>query len=300
MKVLIAGGTGLVGKALNRGLYQKGHEVKLLSRKPGNGAFLWDPEKDQIDSRAIGWADAVINLAGAGIADERWSEDRKSLIRSSRVKATQLLVSELNTRQEHKVLINASAIGIYGDQLFDKVLDEEAALGNDFLASVCKDWEAEAQKISSTHRLVIVRIGIVLSLQGGALPKLLPLAQWGMASAVGSGLQGMSWIHIEDLCEAFRFCLEKPDISGVVNGTSPRAVSNQEMMRWLARAVKRPFWMPAVPSFVLKTLLGEMAAVVLSGQQVKPVKLERMGFQFRYPDLTLALTDLMSSKGSSS
>lgn len=296
MKILIAGGTGLVGKALKKQLVNAGHEVKILSRSARSDGFIWDPEQKTLDPEAITWADAVVNLAGAGIADESWSKERKDLIRTSRVAATRLLVDKLNLSSEHKVLLNASAIGIYGDHPFGVPVDEDTTPGNDFLASVCKDWEAEAYHLNQKHRLVIIRIGIVLSLEGGALPKLLPLARLGLASAVGSGKQGMSWIHICDLSEAFRFCLENPNVMGIVNGVAPDSVTNYDMMKHLAMVLNRPFWLPAVPSFVLKTILGEMSAVVLTGQLVKPKVLTNLGFQFQYPSLAPALSDLLGNK----
>ncbi len=296
MNVLIAGGSGLIGKRLSEILVSKGHNTALLSRSKskGSASFMWDPSQGTIDQSSIKWADAVVNLAGAGVADERWTPSRKVEIERSRVDATNLLVKAIATSGGIQSFISASAIGIYGSRRKDELLQENSNLGSDFLSEVCQSWEQAALPSKNFTRLAIVRIGIVLSVRGGALDKLLGPARLGLLSPIGTGKQWMSWIHIDDLCEAFVFLLEQGTLQGVFNGTAPSPETNSSFTRILAKTLDKKVWLPSVPEFAMKLIMGEMSEVVVGGQRVLPNEFLHAGFQYKYPQLEQALKNLIS------
>jgi uncharacterized protein (TIGR01777 family) len=302
MKVLVTGSSGMVGTALVSALAGAGHTVCRLVRPqsaPGEGpkdgfAITWNPDTGELGGAGVG-PDAVVNLAGASIADGRWSPARKELLRSSRIDTTRALVNALakmNIRPG--VFVSASAIGFYGDRA-DETLTEESKPGTAFLAALTRDWEAEALKAEALGiRVVLARIGIILARQGGALPKMLTPFKLGAGGRLGSGKQWMSWITLEDVVGALRMAVENSSARGPINFVSPNPVHNSEFTKVLAKAVHRPALFPA-PAFALRLGLGEMAdALLLSSQRVAPRALEKIGYQFLNSDLASALRSIVT------
>jgi len=298
-RVIIAGGTGLVGRLLVMRLLEQDLKVQVLSRNPqrahlppGAEARSWEALPELLEDSL-----AVINLAGEGIADRRWNEARKKLLLESRVAPTRSLVRALQqTAHPPSVLINASATGIYGTQ-GETAVDEDRAPGEGFLAELCQAWEAEAGEAQSVGlRVVKLRIGPVLAREGGALPKLALPVRLFAGCALGSGRQGFSWIHLEDLVQLILECLRNPACEGPINATAPHPCSNEAFIRLLARHLHRPVW--PVPGFLtrgaVKLLVGEMAEpMLLGGAYVIPKKALDLGFQFRFPQAVEALEDLL-------
>ncbi|TGE22904.1 TIGR01777 family oxidoreductase [Hymenobacter metallicola] len=294
-KVLITGGTGLIGTRLAEMLIDAGYEVALLSRTPSQSryrSFRWDPQHGTIDEAAVRYADHIINLAGSSVSEGKWTEERKRDIMTSRLGGTGLLVRELAKGGHHvRTFLSASAIGIYGDSA-DRVVTEETppAPADDFLADVAHQWELAVQPVTDMGiRTVIVRIGIVLSTQGGALPPMARPIKLMAGAALGSGKQYMSWIHLDDVCRLFMQALEEPEWRGVYNAVAPNPVTNQEFTEALAEVMHRPLVLPKVPAFGLKLVLGEMSEIILASQRVSATKVLNTGFQFEYPDLKPAL-----------
>ena len=294
MKIAIAGASGMVGKALTKSLTGKGHAVTALKR--GGSA---DQVFVNVTPEYLEGFDAVINLAGENIAAKRWSDEQKKLIVDSRVSTTSFLSDALSkTKGSPKVFINASAIGIYGNRGSESIT-EESSPGAGFLANTCKQWEEAARPAKREGlRVVIARLGVVLSKEGGALNKMLLPFQLGAGGVLGSGRQYMSWIEISDLVKAFEFLLEN-DVDGVVNMTSPNPATNAEFTSAMAKVLSRPAILPA-PAFGLKLILGEMAQeMLLEGSLVLPAKLEKAGFKFDYANLEKALNhELKATAGS--
>ena len=295
--ILITGGTGLVGSELSRILKAGGYTVIHLSRNPSQKTyrtFYWDVKKRKIEDEAIISADAIIHLAGAGVLDKRWNDLRKKEIYDSRIDSTRLLrerVEKLNPKL--KYFLSASAIGYYGWDTGNKIVDEEVGKGEGFLADVVQDWELEANKFSELGiKNGKVRIGIVLSEKGGALIEMAKPIRFGVGAPLGSGDQYMSWIHLEDLCGIFIHMLETKE-DAIVNGVSPQPVSNKEFTSELAIHLKKPLWVPNVPKFVLRLLVGEIAGLLVGGNRVSSRKLEKAGFKFQFPTLKEAIQDLL-------
>jgi uncharacterized protein (TIGR01777 family) len=307
--VLITGGTGLVGKALIRALLEKGYGVIVMGRGPfdhsdnnrdmvtkdvnGLDFAKWNVEKQEIDATAIAKADYIVHLAGAGVADKRWTTKRKKEIVDSRVKSGELLVNSLTTiPNKVKAVVSASAIGWYGADGINPgrkfVESDEAA--NDFLGQTCKQWEESIEPVAALgKRLVKLRIGIVLSTEGGALKEFMRPLKFGVASVLGSGKQIISWIHIDDLVNIFITSIQREDINGVYNAVAPSPVSNKELILTLAKA-RNKFYIPVpVPSFVLKLMLGEMSIEILKSAAVSSAKAEKAGFTFQYGDIKSAM-----------
>jgi uncharacterized protein len=275
MKILIAGGTGFLGRPLSRALSSAGHDVVVLPRGSTAG---------------VDGADAVVNLAGESIAGRRWSAAHKQRILDSRVSTTRNLANAIRAASRPpRVFVSGSAVGYYGP-LGDEIATEETPPGRDFLASVCVQWEAEAIHAASERtRIVCVRTGLALERDGGALPQMLPPFRFGAGGPVGSGRQYWPWIHRDDWIAMVRWAIATPAVSGAMNATAPAPVTNKDFARALGRALHRPAFMPA-PAFALRLMLGEMAdALLLSGQRAIPAKAERMGFRFRYEQLDDAL-----------
>lgn len=299
MNILITGGTGMIGHRLTELLLQKGHKVAYLSRRKENIAnvevYQWDIQKGFIEAGALENADYIIHLAGAGIADKRWSDERKQEIINSRIQPIELINRHLQEKSiQLKGFISASAIGYYGGDTGETKLDENSPAGNDFLAECTKLWEVEAQKISSAERIISIRIGIVLSEKGGALPKLVQPIRFGFGAALGSGKQFMSWIHIDDLCEIFIKAIEDKTLHGAYNAVSPNPVRNQEMTSVAANVLKKPLWLPNIPSFVLKLVFGEMGIVVTGGNFVQNKRLsQESNFKYKFTNIKEALKDLL-------
>jgi uncharacterized protein (TIGR01777 family) len=297
MNITISGASGLVGRRLLRVLGSEGHQVHVLSRHAGtnlpNGVKLtvWDA-KDLPPARSLENADAVIHLSGEPVA-QRWTTEAKRRISESRVGSTERLVEAISKLpRPPRCLVCASAVGYYGSR-GDEILDESSPPGSGFLPEVCVAWEKAAHGASGLGvRVASLRIGVVLDKRGGALGRLLAPFRAGVGGRLGSGRQWMSWIHAEDLAELFRFVLDGT-LEGAVNGVAPFPVSNAEFTQELARVLKRPALLP-VPEFLLKTLVGDMAEVLLASQRVAPRAAESAGFRFRFPQLGPALADLLA------
>jgi uncharacterized protein (TIGR01777 family) len=286
MKIVIAGGTGFVGSALVRSLVDRGDDVAVISRQParvqkGRG-IAWDATGE------IASADAVINLAGENIG-ARWSESRKRRIFDSRVKATTSLVDAMKREpQKKRVFVSASAVGYYGPR-GDEVLDESASSGSGFLAEVTRKWEELAHGADAIARVVIVRFGVVLAKDGGALQKLLLPFRLGAGGPVGSGDQWMSWVDREDVVAFIEWALDRESARGAYNVTAPDPERNRDFAKVLGRVLRRPAILPA-PAFALRMLFGQMAdETLLTGQRVVPAKAAGEGFVFRYPTLEQSL-----------
>lgn len=312
MNILVAGGTGLIGEALIMALLADGHQLSVLTRNPEKAREqLSDRVRPiQWDGRSTeGWAhlaessEAVINLAGASIAGEnlaailtqRWNPTYKALIQTSRVATGQALVAAIqNAEQKPKVFIQASAVGYYGPRT-EADIPESTPAGNDFLAQVCREWEASTVELEAMGiRRVIIRTGLVLAKDGGILPVMLLPTRLLVGGPLGSGEQAVPWIHLEDEVNAIRFLLGNPEARGAFNLTAPNPVAQREMAKIAGQVLKRPSWF-RTPAWALKLVLGEKASLVLEGQNAQPHRLVSAGFQFQFERLAAALEDLLQS-----
>ncbi len=299
-KILITGGTGLVGNRLKELLLSKKGEVALLSRRSTDESkdlYNWSIDKQTIDPLAMKGLQAVVHLAGAGVADGRWTEARKKEILESRIKSTVLLHDQLaNLQKRPEVFVSASAVGIYGYDTGDELITEESTVANDFLADVVKQWEAAVDSISDLGiRVVKLRIGIVLASSGGALPKIVQPIKLFAGAPLGSGQQYMSWIHVEDLCRMILWSIDEPSMRGTYNAVGPKPATNAELTKAVASILSKPLFLPNVPSFVMRLIFGEMGNIVLGGNRVSNEKMAATGFQHQYPELKAALQDLLLS-----
>ena len=299
MKILISGASGVVGTALTKALRAEGGTVAHLVRPAGaasEGAIHWDPAAGSVDTSAMEAADAVVNLNGASIAGGRWTPARKAILSSSRVDATRALVDVLaRLRQKPRVLVSASAVGYYGDR-GDEILTESSGAGTGFLAALARDWEAEAMRAEASGiHTVLARFGVILSAEGGALPRMLTPFKLGAGGRLGSGKQWMPWIALEDVTRAIRFVIANEQLSGAVNVVAPNPVENAEFTRILARALHRPAILPA-PTFALRLALGEMAdELLLASQRACPERLLAAGYAFRFDTLDTALAAILAT-----
>ena len=302
--VLITGGTGMVGTSLTQLLLSRGYQVIVLTRRPQVSALpnltyaVWDIAKGTIDPLAIGKADTIVHLAGAGVADKRWSKKRKQEIVDSRVRSGALLVKYLteNTHQV-KTVVTASAIGWYGPDTAESLTNgfvETDHPDGAFLGATCKSWEESVKPIETLGiRLVTLRIGIVLNKKGGALAEFIKPAQLGMATIFGNGWQMVSWIHHFDLCKMIVYGIETAALKGIFNAVSPEPTSNKDLIIAITKKL-RGFYLPIpVPAFVLKIMLGEMSIEILKSAKVASKKIQENGFKFEYPTLQSALNDLL-------
>jgi uncharacterized protein (TIGR01777 family) len=299
MRIVIAGGSGFLGLPLARALEQDGHDIVILSRsaaaKSAGSQVMWTPDGAAGPwASAVAGAGAVVNLAGEPIAAKRWTSAQKQRILESRRLATRSLVQAVqNASQPPAVFVSGSAVGYYGPS-DDTILTEDAAAGNDFLAQVCVEWEAEAMRAATRTRVVCIRTGLVLERDGGALAKMLPPFWLGAGGPIGSGQQWWPWIHRRDWIDLVRWSIVNNNVSGPVNATAPTPTVNATFARALGRALHRPAVLPT-PGFALKLVLGEMAeTVLLSGQRAVPEKAQRLGFRFTYADLDVALAAIFS------
>jgi uncharacterized protein len=288
MKILIAGGTGFIGQKLSLYCTSQGHKVQILSRSVRSGAkdlIQWDGQKIPDTAET---PDILINLSGAGIADAAWTPKRRKVLYDSRILSTQACIAYMERRTEKpKLFINASAVGYYGFETQDFV-DEQGSAGKDFLGELSVAWEQEAMQ--SKVPTLILRTGVVLGKEGGALPKLLPLFRMGLGGWLGSGKQGFPWIHIDDITASILYLAES-GVTGPVNLVAPAYTDNKVFSKTLAEVLHRPCLFPA-PGFVLQFVLGERADLVLKGQKVIPAKLVSSGYTFKFPTLKSALLDL--------
>lgn len=306
MKILVTGATGLVGKRLVETLMLNGHhDIRILTTNKKKALETlnfpievksWNPLKSQIEDNSLTDVDIIFHLAGESVADGRWSDERKKRILNSRVQGTELILKEIEkeTRKPLK-FISSSAVGIYGNTK-DKDITEESSFGEGFLADVCKKWEKtlEDHKIENM-KAHCLRTGIVLSAEDGVLTKMLPPFQMGVGGKIGSGNQYMSWIHIDDLVDAFIFLMENDCHNFAYNGVSPQPLTNNQFTKVLGKVLSRPTLFP-VPSLVLKLIFGEMSEILLEGQKVHPAMLTKYGFKFKYDNLTDALTHILRYK----
>lgn len=301
MKVLITGGTGLVGRALTGRLVQKGHRVAILSRGKGTAIGFpdgvsvrtWDAKTVDDLVEHLEAADAVVHLAGENIGDGRWTTSRKARILTSRVDSTRALTEALRRAEpKPKTLVQASAVGFYGPR-GDRDLSESDEVGTDFLATVCGAWEAASSEVPALGiRRVVARTGVVLSRSGGALPRMVLPFRLFVGGPVGSGSQWISWIHLEDLVGALEHLLFHEQTEGPYNLCAPEPVTNRVFSKAIGNVMGRPSWFPA-PAFMIRTLLGEMATIVLEGQRAAPLRLIDSGYAFRFPQVGEALHDLL-------
>jgi uncharacterized protein len=303
MKIIISGATGLVGRALVRSLLADGHAVTKLVRggsqefrAPGTSAVRWDPARGEIEAAALEGHDAAVHLAGEPVSEGRWNEEKKRRIRDSRVQGTGLLAEALSSlAAKPRALIAASATGFYGDRGAE-MLDEGSAPGGDFLSRVCQEWEGAARPAEAAGiRLAHLRIGVVLSGEGGALPKMLTPFRLGLGGRIGGGGQYMSWVALEDVVSVIRRAVVDETMSGPYNVVAPAPVTNEEFTRTLGRVLNRPTVF-AAPAFALRLVYGEMAdALLLSGARVYPRRLAEAGYEFARPDLEGALRHALKS-----
>jgi uncharacterized protein (TIGR01777 family) len=297
--VLISGGTGMVGTRLCEKLKEKGYKIAILSRDRSDSdeqVYLWDIEKQEIEEAAIESADYIIHLAGANIGEKAWTIERKKLIIDSRVKTSELIFEKTKKVKNHiKAFISASAIGYYGTVTSEKIFNESDPPAHDFLGETCRLWEKAADKFAGIGiRTVKIRTALVLSEHGGALDKMIIPAKFGFGSAIGSGKQFMPWIHIDDLCGIYIKAIEDTQMNDAYNAAAPQPVTNKEFNKILASVLHRPFWFPNIPAAFMKFLFGKMSAILLRGSRVSSEKILKSGYQFKFPDLRAALTDLKS------
>lgn len=300
MRITITGGTGLIGSALARRLREGGQDVLITGRRapaalpPGISFVAWDVNHP-LPREALAGVDGVVHLAGETVA-QRWNAQIKERLRASRIGGTQRLVEALASAAERPaMLISASGVGIYGDR-GDEWLTESSSPGEGFLAHLAREWEQAAMRAAAFGvRVVVLRIGMVLDARGGALGRMLPVFRMGLGATLGSGRQWMSWIHIADLVELIIRALEDPRFRGPVNAVAPEPVTNAEFTRALARALGRPALL-RVPAPLLRLMLGEMAEMILASQRARPQFALEAGFEFRFPDLPRALSDLLGRR----
>ncbi|HMI30338.1 MAG TPA: TIGR01777 family oxidoreductase [Candidatus Limnocylindrales bacterium] len=289
MNVLLAGGTGFIGGALARHLTTRGHRVSLLSRRPSGAdarAYHWDPEREELDPLSLEGIDAVVNLAGENLAGGRWNAKRKRRLVESRVLSTRFLVRRMGERLPPvRALVNASAVGIYGNR-GEEILTEESVPGAGFLAELCRSWEEAAVSAREAGvRVSLRRFGVVIGANGGVLEKLTPVFKLGIGGRLGSGRQWMSWIALADVLGVIEMALTREDLGGPVNAVAPAPVRNSEFTRVLARVLRRPAVFPA-PAVALRIVLGEMAdEALLSSARAEPARLLALGYHFAFPDL---------------
>lgn len=289
--ILIAGGTGLVGKRLALRLIEKGYDVSILSREPkGSNHFYWNPAKKEIDQTVLSKVDVLINLSGAGIADKKWSHERKLELQNSRVGTNVFLYSLVNQMPNLKQFICASGINAYGYN-DSKIYTEADEFGSDFLSQLVRVWELSAEQFSTKCKVAKIRTAMVLSSKGGALGRLLPVIKFGLGSGIGKGIQASPWIHIDDLVEVYVYTVEK-ELDGSYNALAGYD-SNYDLMKGLAQTLRKPYWLPNVPGFVMRRLFGEMALMLLNGVRASNEKITETGFVFKFTNLKEALSDLL-------
>lgn len=298
--VLIAGGSGLIGKTLIDELSKLGYSVKLLGRSkssfPNSESYVWDPSKNTIDLKAFENTDFVINLAGANVGEGKWTDKRKKELLDSRIQSTTLLINSIKENQfSIKKFIQASAIGYYGLSDNDVDFTETDPPGNDFLALLTVEWEKSADSLDlMSTPLLKLRIGVVLSNDGGALVAMAKPVKMFAGASLGNGDQIVPWIHIDDLVSIFLKGIEEPQFVGTYNAAAPYPVSNKQLTKAIAKAVKRPFWPIGIPGFLLNLMLGEQAQIVLKGNKISSKKLIAAGFKFKYPSLDKAIPQLFN------
>ena len=295
--VLITGGTGLIGKHLTQALIGRGYEVIHLTRKFGEqGSYFWNPKTGFISPDALKSAQHIVHLAGASLGEKRWTHARKQEILDSRILTARMLLDNIETNGTCiKTFVTASATGIYSND--EKLHTESDSDGTGFLATVCKHWESIADEFESKGiRTVKVRTGLVLTNDGGILPKLRKAISYGLGAAFGRGNQGLPWIHMDDLCEIYCQAIEHESWKGVYNAVAPETLTNKTFTRALTLQLKKPFWPINIPAFPIRWILGEQSDLILKGTHVQPKRLLDMGFRFKYFEIGAALESLIKSQ----
>ena len=299
MKILITGGSGLVGSYLTKVLLEMNYDVAILTRNPSSDnntkQYFWDPSKLIIDEDALIEVNCIVHLAGTNISDSRWTKKQKHQIYSSRVESAEFLyqkIKELNIPL--KSFVSSSAVGWYGTLTSDQIYTEQDHNADDYLGQLCTQWEAKAdQFLNLGCKVSKVRTGIVLSSKGGALPKMMFPIIWWLGASLGSGKQFIPWIHIDDLCAIFTNLINENLPSGVYNGVAPEAITNNDFTSVLAEVLNKPLWLPNIPSWVLIIIFGEMSSILLNGSRVSSKKLVQSGFQFKYLSIKSAIDNLI-------
>ncbi len=300
MKVLITGGSGLIGKALAHELHQKGYEIGILGRNNENTLNLpyqfysWNIDAGTIDKEAVENTDYIIHLAGANISEKRWTALQKINIEKSRVKSAEMLFNAcIENNVNLKAFISSSAIGYYGTFTSENILDETAGPGNDFLAEIGIKWEKAADLFRDKGiRTVKIRTGVVLSHMGAAYVKMSKAVKFGLGSAFGNGKQYVPWIHLDDIISIYIKAIEDESMKDIYNGVSPNSLNNKELILAIAKSLKKPCWLPNIPAFIIRAAFGEMSDILLKGTRVSANKIIQQGFEFKYADINIALNDL--------
>ncbi|MFC0425637.1 TIGR01777 family oxidoreductase [Chryseobacterium scophthalmum] len=295
--VLITGASGAIARVLSKKLENQ-YSIRFLTRKKeAENEFEWDLENQIVDENAFENVSHIIHLAGANISEKRWTEDRKKELISSRVDSAKLILNTLKKKNlKLKSFISASGINFYGTKTTDKIFTENDAPGNDFLSEVVIVWEKAADEFKEQNiaeRVVKIRTAVVLSKNEGALAKMMTPIQFGIGSPLGSGKQYMPWIHIDDICRMYEFALKNLEIEGSYNVSAPQHTTNENLTKLIANVLNKPLFMPNVPSFILKLIFGELADALLEGFRASSEKIEKAGFEFQFPDLKMALEDLL-------
>jgi uncharacterized protein (TIGR01777 family) len=295
--VLITGASGAIARELSKKI-EKEYTVRFLTRKKkAENEFEWNLENNTINEQAFENISHIIHLAGANISEKRWTEDRKKELISSRVNSAKLILNTLKKKNiKLKSFISASGINFYGTKTTDKIFTENDAPGNDFLSEVVVVWEKAADEFKEQNiaeRVVKIRTAVVLSKNEGALAKMMPPIKFGVGSPIGSGKQYMPWIHIDDICSIYEFALKNPEIEGSYNASAPQHTTNENLTKLIAKVLNKPLLMPNVASFILKLIFGELADALLEGSRASSEKIIKAGFEFQFPDLQMALEDLL-------
>jgi len=300
--VLLTGGSGLIGKHLCQKLQEKGYDVAILSREKKQQSkiqvFTWDIVNKTIEKEAIEFADYIVHLAGENIGEKRWTAQRKQQIIDSRVQTAELIYHQVKEQNKNlKAIISASAVGYYGAVTTDHIFTETDPAASDFLGKTCSQWEQSVNIFQELGiRTVNIRTAVVLSRQGGALSRLTALIKTGLGSALGTGKQYMPWIHMDDLCNIYIKAIEDSQMKGPYNAVAPEHQTNKEFSKSIARVLRKPFWFPNVPSFVLQLMFGKMSGMLLQGSRVTSEKIRMAGYSFLFPTLKGALSDLIGKK----
>ena len=300
--VLITGGSGLIGRVLSKKLYKIGYEIRVLSRKKQSSSeysgFYWNIDKNEMDVEAIKDVDFIVHLAGENISEKAWTKKQKQIIENSRVKSLQLIYQNcLKSNNWPKAVISSSAIGYYGTFNSEQILTEESLAGNDFLAQIGEKWESAADLFTKKKvRTVKIRTGVVLSKDGAAYPKMAKPAKFGLAAAFGSGNQYVPWIHIDDIVNIFATAIQDEKIEGIYNGVAPEHLTNKQLTKAISKGLNKPYFMPNIPSFVLRAVFGEMSIILLKGSRISASKIIDAGYHFKFPDIESAMNELTKSK----
>ncbi|WP_411812621.1 TIGR01777 family oxidoreductase [Chryseobacterium scophthalmum] len=295
--VLITGASGAIARELSKKI-EKEYTVRFLTRKKkAENEFEWNLENNSINEQAFENLSHIIHLAGANISEKRWTEDRKKELISSRVNSAKLILNTLKKKNiKLKSFISASGINFYGTKTTDKIFTENDAPGNDFLSEVVVVWEKAADEFKEQNiaeRVVKIRTAVVLSKNEGALAKMMTPIKFGVGSPLGSGKQYMPWIHIDDICSIYEFALKNPEVEGSYNASASQHTTNENLTKLIAKVLGKPLLMPNVPSFILKLIFGELADALLEGSRASSEKIIKAGFEFQFPDLKMALEDLL-------